>query len=75
LLSFSGEIWAYHVPLEYPRGLGLAFLPVAQQLRQGIGKPLFLTTHLLVQAFQHLWLVGNDGIYQQFTSVDHTTPS
>ena len=24
---------------------------------------------------QHLWLVGNDDIYQQFTYVDRTTPS
>jgi len=45
----------------------LAFLPVALQLRQVNAKHLHLTTHLLVQASQHLWLVGNDDIYQQFT--------
>jgi len=39
-------------------GVGLAFAPVAQRLRQEILQPLFLATHLLVQASQHLWLVG-----------------
>jgi hypothetical protein len=63
------------VPPEYLHGLEpvlslpkyLAFLPVALQLRQVNAKHLHLTTHLLVQASQHLWLVGNDDIYQQFT--------
>jgi hypothetical protein len=27
------------------------------------------TTHLLVQACQHLWLVKNNEVYQQFTYV------
>lgn len=35
-LSFAGEVRAYHVPLEYPHGLGLAFLPVVPQLRQSV---------------------------------------
>ena len=35
-LSFLGEVRAYHVPLEYLRGLGLAFLPVVLQLRLGV---------------------------------------
>ena len=62
-----GKQRAYHVPLEYLRGLGLAFLPVVSQLRQVSTQHLYLTTYLLVQASQHLWLVGNDDIYQQFT--------
>ncbi len=34
--------------------------------------PLRRSTSLLGQACQHLWLVGLDGGYQQFTSVSHT---
>ena len=29
--------------------------------------------YLLVQAFQHLWLVSHHEVYQQFTYVGHTT--
>ena len=29
--------------------------------------------YLLVQAFQHLWLVMSHEVYQQFTYVGHTT--
>ena len=28
--------------------------------------------YLLVQAFQHLWLVSHHEVYQQFTYVGHT---
>lgn len=28
--------------------------------------------HLLVEACQQLWLLAVDGVYQQFTFVDHT---
>jgi len=31
------------------------------------------TTYLLVQAYQQLWLVNRYGVYQQFTSVTHTS--
>jgi hypothetical protein len=67
-----GEVRAYHVPLAYLQGLGLACLPVVLHLRQVIREYLFLTTHFLVQACQHLWLVYFNDIYQQFTFVDHT---
>lgn len=29
--------------------------------------------HLLVEACQRLWLHAVDGVYQQFTCVNHTT--
>src|SRR5262249_3614384 len=29
-------------------------------------------TYLLVQAYQHLWLVIHNDVYQEFTCVDHT---
>lgn len=45
------------------------------QLRQVSKKHLYLTIYLLVQAYQRLWLVGIDDIYQRFTFVDRTTPS
>ncbi len=53
-------------------GLGPASSPVAQHLRQEISKHLYLATYLLAQAYQHLWLVRSDDVYQRFTSVDHT---
>lgn len=53
-------------------GLGLASPPVAQHLRQVNLKHLHLATYLLVQAYQHLWLVTRHGVYQRFTYVDHT---
>src|SRR6266536_3405307 len=62
-----GRIRAYHVPRECPSGLGLAALPVARHLRQMSSKHLNLATYLLVQAYQHLWLVLSNGIYQRFT--------
>ena len=34
-------------------------------------KHLLLVSHLLVQAYQHLWLVENNDIYQWFTYVNH----
>jgi hypothetical protein len=42
-------------------------------LRVGKGKPVQPATYLLVQAFQRIWLVGSHDVYQQFTSVTHTT--
>jgi hypothetical protein len=68
----EGGIRAYHVPHVYPDGLGPASSPVARHLRQAIKKHLRLTTYLLVQACQHLWLVPNHDVYRRFTYVDHT---
>jgi hypothetical protein len=62
LLSHSGEVWAYLVPYEYLNGLGLAYSPVARHLRQMITQHLHLTTCLLAQAYQHLWLVRIDDV-------------
>src|SRR4051794_36660559 len=52
------------------RGKGRAFRPVVHHPRQGTMQPLYLTTYLLVQASQHLWLVSVYGLYQHFTWVD-----
>jgi hypothetical protein len=71
----EGELRAYHVPLECQSGLGLAPSPVARRLRQVSSEHLNLATYLLVQAYQHLWLVLSNDIYQRFTWVDHTTRS
>ncbi len=35
-------------------------------------EPPILSTCLLAQASQHLWLVGSHDVYRQFTFVDHT---
>ena len=55
-----GGIRGFHVPLKYPSRLGAARTPEAQHLRQRTIKPLYLTSYLLVQAYQHLWLVDCD---------------
>ena len=55
-----GEIRGFHVPPKYPSRLGAASTPEVQHLRQRTIKPLYLTSYLLVQACQHLWLVHCD---------------
>ena len=48
---------AYHVPqVEQLGGLGRVSPPVVQHLRRGSSEPPDLTTCLLAQAYQHLWL-------------------
>jgi hypothetical protein len=54
----TGEQRAYHVPrVELLGGLGRASTPVVQHLRVPSSERHNLTTYLLVQACQHLWLV------------------
>ena len=53
----GGEVRGCHVPQKYPDRLGAAFTPKARHLRQRSVKSLYLAIYLLVQAFQHLWLV------------------
>jgi hypothetical protein len=50
VLSFAGEVRAYHVPREYQSGRGLVIAPVAQHLRAERSILGYLSTHLLVQA-------------------------
>src|SRR5436190_16257168 len=53
---------AYHVPRVKPNGgLGRASTPVVQHLRVPSSDQHNLTTYLLVQACQHLWLVLDNG--------------
>src|SRR5262245_37380886 len=56
-LSLAGGLRAYHVALLKPRGLGPARTPVARRLRRVSSEHPDLATYLLVQAYQHLWLV------------------
>jgi len=70
-----GRHRAYHVSCTCPHGLGPTYPPVVQRLRQTRWQRLYLTTHLLVQACQHLSLVNFHDVYRWFTSVDHTAPS
>ena len=61
LTSNRGEIRAYHVPFSKQNGLGLTFSPVEQHPRSIIHQYAILSTHLLVTAYQYLWLLmGND---------------
>jgi len=56
-LSLAGGLRAYHVASLKPRGLGPASTPVARHPRRVSSEHPGLATHLLVQAYQHLWLV------------------
>src|SRR5262249_46875934 len=59
-----GGLRAYHVaPLKPERGLGPASTPVARHLRRASSEHPVLATYLLVQAYQHLWLVLDNGAY------------
>ena len=64
-LSPKGGLRVYHVPHQYPSGLGRVSRPVTRGLRQRSAKPLHLVTSLLGQACQHLmrpfWLVEPHG--------------
>ena len=53
-------------------GEGRSSPPVVRHLRLEKVKPPDLTTYLLVQACQHLWLASSNGLYQHFTWVDLT---
>jgi hypothetical protein len=53
----QGGLRAYHVASLKPRGLGPASTPVARRLRRVSSERPSLATYLLVQAYQHLWLV------------------
>ena len=62
-----GQLWEDYglntFRLSTMSGLGPAYSPVAQHLRQITDQYLFLSTYLLVQAYQHLWLVPRDDVY------------
>ena len=53
-------------------GLGTAYTPVAQHLRQRKVEPLNLATYLLVTASQQLWLLSDNDASGQFTFICHT---
>jgi hypothetical protein len=55
--SLAGGLRAYPVASPKPRGLGPASPPVARHLRGVSSEHPDRATHLLVQAYQHLWLV------------------
>ena len=69
----AGRLRIYHVLLTYHEtGEVLSvrrWMFVCDGRRE---EPLILSTCLLAQAFQHLWLVGSHDVYRQFTFVDHT---
>ena len=73
--SGEGGRRVYHVPYPYPRGVGRVSRPVARRRRARNAEPWPLATHLLVPAYQHLWLVEHHGLERHFTWVDRTTHS
>lgn len=73
LLSLSGQVTGLPRSAYIPSvGLGAVFPPVVLHLRQRNRKSLILSTYLLVQACQRLWLVTDYDVYQQFTYVHLT---
>lgn len=54
--------------------LGSACPPVEHHLREVNKKPLHLSTYLLVQALQPLWLVESDDVYRRFISISRIIP-
>lgn len=71
-ISFlDGKLRAYHVPRLCQDEDDLSSTPVVQHLRQGNAQPLNLTTHLLVQACQHLWPVLRSRSLRRFTYIGH----
>ncbi len=58
-----------------PGGLGRVSSPVVRHLRRRSSEPPNLTTCLLAQACQPLWLVLCDDVSRRFTWVDHATLS
>jgi hypothetical protein len=64
-LSLEGELRTYHVPLVCLDGLGpYLFAGDGVVSDEGNWIPSYLITYLLVQAYQHLWLVDLDDVYQ-----------
>lgn len=53
-------------------GLGPAYSPMTQCQRVSRCKRDNQSCTILVEAYQQLWLHAVDGVYQQFTYVDHT---
>lgn len=53
-------------------GLGPAYSPMTQCQRASRCKRDNQSCTILVEAYQQLWLHAVDGVYQQFTYVDHT---
>lgn len=70
---FSGEVTGLPRSASIPTdGLGAVSSPVGLYLRQETPNSLNWPTCLLAQAYQRLWLVCNNDVYQQFTSVHLT---
>jgi hypothetical protein len=53
-------------------GLGAAYPPMTVCLRVGRPQPEQPVMYLLVQAYQHLWLVFVHDVYQLLACVAHT---
>jgi hypothetical protein len=72
--SLPGGVRGSHVPSQsHTDGLGALCPPVACDAHDKEGKsPCARYSALLAQAWQHLWLVFCDDVYQAFTWVRHT---
>jgi len=74
-LPFPAALWAYPVPHESLGDADPSFSPAAScPWRPTMKRPL-LAAYLLVQAFQHVWLVKINDVYQKFTCVGRSRPS
>jgi hypothetical protein len=74
-LSLAGDVWAYHVPYRYHQWVRSRLFAGGRVVYgKEWGTRLPLTTCLLAQAYQRLWLAGSHDVYQRFTFVDPTIP-
>lgn len=71
-LPNRAAIRIYHVPFEEHDGLGSASPPVALLSAYPQYKRNIQLLCLLATAFQYLWLLNVDDVYQQFTCVNRT---
>lgn len=74
-LPFMAVLRAYPVPHVFQSGADLSISPAVHHSRWAIGKSPYLPAHLLVQAYQHLWLVWHDDVYKRFTFVGRSRSS
>ncbi len=68
-LPLPAALWAYPVPHESQSQSDPSFSPAAFRPWRFNRKGPHLAAHLLVQAYQHIWLVPCYGVYRKFTCV------
>lgn len=74
-LPSPAALRAYPVSHAFQSGAGPSIPPAAPRPRTIIGNDPFQAAYHFGQAFQHLWLVWYDDVYERFTSVGRSRSS